>query len=98
MYNLVTVSPALDSGTWNSIFQQTLSQVWPMVGSFLIPLLEIIIGILLLFNIFKAFAEYRQGGEVQIKPIIFLIAGLAVLMTFGANDAALLKQLVGLNK
>lgn len=86
----------MNSGTWTQIFNNAAGQIWPMLTNFIVPLIIIIIAFLLVFQIFKAFGEYRQGGEVQIKPIIFLIAGIAILMAFNANQGALLKSLLGL--
>lgn len=87
----------MDPTKWNAIFQSAAKQVWPMLTGFVVPLLQLVIAFLLVFQLFKAFAEYRQGGEVQIKPIIFLIAGLALLLAMNASNGALLKTLLGLD-
>lgn len=94
---VTTVMHEMDSTQWNAIFQSAAKQVWPMLTGFVVPLLQLVIAFLLVFQLFKAFAEYRQGGEVQIKPIIFLVAGLALLLAMNASNGALLKSLLGLN-
>lgn len=87
----------MNSNEWNSIFNNTAQQVWPMLTTFIIPLIIVIIAFLFIFSVAKAVMNYHQGGEIQIRPIVVMIAGIALLLALNANSGALLKSLLGLS-
>lgn len=87
----------MNTDKWNEIFNNTAQQVWPMLTSFIIPLIIIIIAFLFAFAVGKAVMNYHQGGEIQIRPIVVMIAGIALLLALNAGNGALLKSLLGLS-
>ena len=86
----------MNSQEWDNIFNDTAQQVWPMLTIFIIPLIIIIIAFLFAFSVAKAIMNYHQGGEIQIRPIVVMVAGIALLLALNASNGALLKSLLGL--
>lgn len=82
---------------WDTAFKKAFTSLWPLVTKFLFPMIMIILAMLLVMDIVKAVASYRRGDDVQIVPIVLLVAGIAMMSVLWANDGKILKQLVGLS-
>lgn len=95
--SILALPHVMADADWSGVFSNASNQIWPFVLNFVIPIILIVFSILLLLDIVKAVTNYRRGDDVQIIPLVLLVAGIALLLALQANNGALLKSLVGLS-